>query len=112
MPVEPEGQIVPHGSTDATERLLSSSLRDLRRVDDILGKCRLFWSNVEQCLVRLDLFKSTSYRLIENVHLSPILMDRYEARVTEHKAFWTQFKQTCSEYAQVSQIEYQKFRPL
>ena len=99
-------------SQAATERLLSSSLRDLRRVDDILGKCRLFWSNVEQCLIRLDLFKSTSYRLIENVHLSPILMDRYEARVTEHRAFWTQFKTTCSDYAQVSQIEYQKFRPI
>ena len=112
---EVEMPIVPAGLTGdggTTERLLSSSLRDLRRVDDILGKCRLFWSNVEQCLVRLDLFKSTSYRLIENVHLSPILMDRYEARVTEHRAFWTQFKKTCAEYAQVSQIEYQKFRPL
>jgi serine/threonine protein kinase len=109
LPVVADGAVVP-AENISTERLLSSSLRDLRRVDDILGKCRLFWSNVEQCLLRLDLFKSTSYRLIENVHLSPILMDRYDARVAEHKAFWTQFKRTCTEYAQVSQIEYQKFR--
>ena len=103
-----EGAVVPASEIN-TERLLSSSLRDLKKVDDILGKCRLFWSNVEQCLLRLDLFKSSSYRLIENVHLSPILMERYDARVAEHKAFWTQFKRTCTEYAQVSQIEYQKF---
>ncbi len=93
----------------STEQLLNSSLRDLRRVDDILGKCRFFWSNMEQCLLRLDHFKTTSYRLLENVHLSNILMDRYLVRVAEHRAFWTQFKSTCTEYAKVSQIEYQKY---
>ena len=94
---------------NSTEQLLNSSLRDLRRVDDILGKCRFFWSNMEQCLLRLDHFKTTSYRLLENVHLSRVLMDRYLVRVAEHKAFWNQFKSTCAEYAKVSQIEYQKF---
>ena len=94
---------------DSTEQLLNSSLRDLRRVDDILGKCRFFWSNMEQCLLRLDHFKTTSYRLLENVHLSRILMDRYLVRVAEHRAFWSHFKSTCAEYAKVSQIEYQKF---
>ena len=102
-----ENAVVP---SEATERLLSSSLRDLKRVDDILGKCRFFWTNMEQCLLRLDMFKTTSYRLLQNVHVSPALMERYDVRVAEHRAFWSQFKQTCTEYAQVSQIEYQKFR--
>ena len=94
---------------DSAEMLLSSSLRDLRRVDDILGKCRFFWSNVEQCLVRLDHFKTTSFRLLANVHLSQLLRDRYNVRVAEHRAFWSQFRKTCTDYAQVSQVEYQKF---
>jgi len=94
---------------ESTERLLSSSLRDLRRVDDILGKVRFFWANVEQCLLRLDQFKNSSYRLLTHVHISPLLMDRYNVRVSEHKAFWSHFRKTCTEYAQVSQIEYQKF---
>jgi len=93
----------------STEQLLESSLRDLRRVDDILGKCRFFWSNVEQCLLRLDHFRTTGYRLLENIHLSRSLMDRYLTRVEEHKAFWSKFKNTCAEYAKNSQIEYQKF---
>lgn len=97
---------------ESTERLLSSSLRDLRRVDDILGKVRFFWANVEQCLLRLDLFKNSSFRLLANVHLSPMLMERYNVRVSEHKAFWSHFRKTCTEYAQVSQIEYQKFRSI
>ena len=102
-----ENVVVP---SEATERLLSSSLRDLKRVDDILGKCRFFWTNMEQCLLRLDMFKTTSLRLLQNVHVSPALMERYDVRVAEHRAFWSQFKETCSEYAQVSQIEYQKFK--
>jgi serine/threonine protein kinase len=93
----------------AVEQLLNSSLRDLRKVDDILGKCRLFWANVEQCLVRLDHFKTTSSRLLANVHLSPALMDRYKARVAEHRTFWNNFRITCTEFAKASQIEYQKF---
>lgn len=97
---------------ESTEALLSSSLRDLRRVDDILGKARFFWSNVEQCLLRLDHFKTTSFRLLANVHLSQVLMDRYRTRVSEHKAFWYKFRQTCTEYAQASQIEYQRFPKL
>lgn len=105
----PSDQLV---AKDSTERLLSSSLRDLRRVDDILGKVRFFWANVEQCLLRLDHFKSSSYRLLANVHLSSLLMDRYNVRVSEHKAFWSHFRKTCTEYAQVSQIEYQKFRSI
>lgn len=87
--------------------LLASSLRDLRRVDEILGKCRFFWSNVEQCLLRLDQ-SGASYRLLANVHLSASLMDRYNVRVTEHKAFWERFRETCAEYAKLSQKEFQK----
>ena len=103
---EPQGG----GNTPThTQKLLTSSLRDLRRVDDILGKCRFFWSNVEQCLLRLDHFKSGSSRLLANIHLSEALMERYNVRVEEQKAFWAQFKKTCKEYATVSQIEYQRF---
>jgi hypothetical protein len=104
------GELVAAAEDSAsTEQLLESSLRDLRRVDDILGKCRFFWSNVEQCLLRLDHFRTTGYRLLENIHLSRSLLDRYLARVEEHKAFWEKFKNTCTEYGKVSQIEYQKF---
>ena len=96
------------GSNPAEFSLLSLAARDLRRVDAILERCRLFWSNVEQCVHRLNLFKEAAARLLESATTSVSIKARYHQRMQQHIAFWAAFRETCSDYASQAQLEYQR----
>ena len=108
LPLAPRSSTPPLSPPSEEFSLLSLAARDLRKVDGILERCRLFWSNVEHCVLRLNQFKDAGVRLLENARTSETVFQRYNQRMNLNLTFWAAFRSTCAEYAQRAQIEYQR----
>merc|ERR1712232_605629 len=100
---------VPNSSSEPSERMtaeaakrssraLLRALLELKRVDEILRDCTVFWDTMDGTVEKLAQMKEHTECLVSFANSSKPLRERFDKRLQDYTDFWASLERLCRQY--------------